>query len=137
MEKLIRIQILAALSLIAAHGQSNSEPFKLRGVYISQSVQEYLLNSPAKARFARFDLNDCSHAAKKKDGGPSDRELCEQFARARAGEKITVRLVYTLPGETSFEQGRVTDFSELVLPELGQSSSPWEKVLYDVKKQLG
>jgi len=136
------ILILLSATLLLAAGnaraQSDSEPFKLKGVYIGQTVQDYLLNAPAKARFARFDVNDCSHAAKKnKDiGGPSDQELCQQFARARTGEKITVRLLYTFPGETSFDKGQVTDFSDVVVPDLDQSSA-WEKVLYDIKKKLG
>src|SRR5207253_2297676 len=136
----ILILVSATLLLVAenAQAQSGSEPFKLKGVYIGQTVQDYLLNGPAKARFARFDVKDCSHAAKKnKDiAGPSDQELCQQFARARTGEKITVRLLYTFPGETSFDKGRVTDFSDVVVPDLDQSSA-WEKVLYDIKKKLG
>ena len=136
----ILILLSATLLLVAenARAQSGSEPFKLKGVYIGQTVQDYLLNGPAKARFGRFDVNDCSRAAKKnKDiAGPSDQELCQQFARARTGEKITVRLLYTFPGETSFDKGRVTDFSDVVVPDLDQSSA-WEKVLYDIKKKLG
>jgi hypothetical protein len=136
----ILILLSAALLLVVgkARAQSDSEPFKLKGVYIGQTVQDYLLNGPAKARFARFDVNDCSHAAKKNNdiAGPSDRELCQQFARARTGEKVTIRLLYTFPGETSFDKGRVTDFSDVVVPDLDQSSA-WEKVLYDIKKKLG
>lgn len=137
--KSILIPLSAALLLIGStQAQSNSEPFKLRGVYIGQTVQDYLLNAPAKARYARFDVNDCSHAGKrnKEIVGPSDQELCQQFARAIAGEKITTRLNYDLPGETSFNEGRLTDFSEVVVPDLDQSSA-WEKVLYDIKKKLG
>jgi len=137
--RILTIPFCTTLLLIAnALGQSDSQPFKLKGVYIGQSVEEYLATAPAKARFALFDLNNCSRASKKTGeiAGPSDQELCQQFARARTGEKISIRLLYTLPGETSFENGKVTDFSYVVVPDLDQSS-PWEKVLYDIKNKLG
>ncbi len=140
MKRSILIQFLTPLLLLVsdAYAQSNSEePFKLHGVYIGQSVQEYLVNAPAKARYARLNVNDCSRAAKRSEGGPSDRELCQQLSKAISGEKITIRLLYDLPGETSFDHGRVTDFSDVVVPDVDQSLSPWEKVLYDIKKKLG
>jgi len=123
-----------------------TDPLKVKGVYLGQTVQDYLFSSQGKARYAKFDIKDCSKASKKRnlDGpsdrvaGPSDREICEQFTRAAAGEKITVRLSYTIPEETTFEHGVVTDFSEIVLPDMSDPlASPWDKVMYDLGKKIG
>lgn len=148
----MRLRCFAALFFAVSalvFGQSpqiqQAEPLKIKGVYLGQTVQDYLVGSQGKARYARFDLNNCSRASDaplnppgSNDGGPSDRELCEQFTKAAAGAKITIRQLYKRPGETTFEHGVVTDFSVIVLPDFADPlTSPWDKVLFDLKKKIG
>jgi hypothetical protein len=122
-----------------------AEPLRIKGMYLGQTVQDYLINSQGKARYAKFDLNNCSNASNVrqkaldgKDAGPSDHELCTQFAKAAAGEKITIRLSFTYPGETTFEHGVVTDVLQLILPDRSDPlGSQWDKVLYDLTKKIG
>jgi hypothetical protein len=146
---------LAAQTPMAAEQARRTEPIKVRGVYLGQTVKDYLISAPAKLRYGRFSLDNCSKASAKHEkdvSGPSDRELCEQFARAANGDRINVQLEYDVRkfgGGTTFDHGVVVEFTDIVSGDFaewrGERSTPtfsglrssWSEVLSYLTTEAG